>query len=99
MGDVGHEYVGCRSATAEALQTEGTEGFETVPQAHEIVRLSREEFLQQIQTEVLQKLSTDVAQLLTVSGSESDSVLQKRAEAVRKRAHLAAEMQRVVLKH
>ena len=47
------------------------------------------------QTEVLQKLSTDVAQLLSSSGSESASAAQKRAEAVRKRAHLAAEMQKL----
>ena len=47
------------------------------------------------QTEVLRKLSTDVAQLLSASGSESASAAQKRAEAVRKRAHLAAEMQKL----
>ena len=44
---------------------------------------------------MLQKLSTDVAQLLSASGSESASAAQKRAEAVRKRAHLAAEMQKL----
>ena len=67
----------------------------TTPSSLDEARLGLLEESVKAQTEVLQKLSTDVAQLLTVSGSESDSVLQKRAEAVRKRAHLAAEMQRV----